>query len=71
MTKKIAEKETAEAPAKNEPKFRLDKLQNNCRKLFGVTESVFIGASAGLSKAEYSISEMKSIIKKWCEKEAE
>lgn len=56
----MANKETKAA----EPKFSIDKLQADCRKLFGVTETVFIGATTGLS-GEYTVKEMAQIIKEW------
>lgn len=54
----------------SEPKFKLKKLQENCRKLFGISESIFIGATTGLAEGEYSVSEIKTIIEKWYKKEA-
>lgn len=54
----------------SEPKFKLKKLQKNCRKLFGISESIFIGAATGLAEGEYSVSEIKTIIEKWYKKEA-
>lgn len=61
----IKERETVKQP----PKFPLEKLRENCLKLFGVTQSTFDGASHGLS-GEYTVSEMKKIIAVWQNKEA-
>lgn len=62
--KEIEIKETVKQP----PKFPLEKLRENCLKLFGVTQSTFDGASHGLS-GEYTVSEMKKIIAVWQNKE--
>lgn len=64
------EKTEKKISTESEPKFKLKKLQENCRKLFGVSESVFIGAATGLAEGEYSVSEIKTIIEKWYKKEA-
>ena len=61
----IKEKEMVKQP----PKFPLEKLRENCLKLFGVTQSTFDGAVHGLS-AEFTVSEMKKIIAVWQNKEA-
>lgn len=58
-------KETVKQP----PKFPLEKLRENCLKLFGVTQSTFDGAAHGL-KGEYAVSEIKKIIAAWQSKEA-
>lgn len=55
--------------ASAEPRFTLEKLRENCNQLFGVTDSTFAGASAGLN-GEFTVNEMKSIISVWLKKEA-
>lgn len=55
--------------AKETPqKFPLEKLAAGCMTLFGVTQSTFAGATAGMS-GEHSIAEMKEHITKWLAKE--
>lgn len=51
------------------PKFTIEKLRENCQKLFGISLSTFDGAASGL-KDEYTVMEMKEIISKWLKKEA-
>ncbi len=51
------------------PKFSVEKLGENCQKLFGISKSTFDGAASGL-KNEYTVQEMKDIISKWLKKEA-
>lgn len=54
-----------------EPKYRLDKLRENCYQIFGVDASTFAGATASLPEdGEYSVGEIKSIIERWSAKEA-
>lgn len=67
-SKEIEIKEKETETAKQPPKFSLEKLRENCLKLFGVTQSTFDGASHGLS-GEYTVSEMKKIIAAWQNKE--
>lgn len=62
--KKIETKPEVQAP----PKFTLKKLRENCMTLFGVTTSTFDGAAYSLH-GEYSVAEMKEIIRKWNKKE--
>lgn len=50
------------------PKFSVEQLRENCKKLFGVTTSTFDGATYNL-KGKYTVSEMKTIIEKWKNKE--
>lgn len=45
-------------------KFPIEKLQGNCRKLFGVSSCTFAGATAGMT-GEYTIEEIKTHIEKW------
>lgn len=53
-----------------ETKYTLEKLKEHSARLFGVSESTFIGATTGLMDKEYSISEIKNTIEKWKAKEA-
>lgn len=55
-------------PVKQPPKFPLEKLRENCLKLFDVTQSTFDGAAHGLN-GEYTVSDMKKIIAAWQNKE--
>lgn len=61
---------TEQAVSTVEPKYTLEKLKEHSVKLFGVSESTFIGATTGLEDKEYSVSEIKNIIAKWKAKEA-
>lgn len=45
-------------------KFTIEKLQENCQKLFGVSTSTFVGATYGMT-GKYSIEEMKTHIETW------
>ena len=56
----------AEAPAKAgaAPKFTLEKLRLNCRRLFGVSTSTFDGATYGLTE-KYTVEEMRAHIEAW------
>lgn len=61
----------AKAPAKvaeAEPKFTVEKLQANCRQLFGVSTSAFAGATYGMT-GKYTVKEMKAHIEAWQKKE--
>jgi len=53
-----------------EPKYTLEKLKEHSVKLFGVSESTFIGATTRLTDKEYSVSEIRNTIEKWKSKEA-
>lgn len=48
-----------------EPIFTIETLRNNSAKLFDCSSSTFDGAFFNASKAEYSISEAREIIKKF------
>lgn len=63
--------QAAEEPMKSsgERKFPYEVLKKNCMKLFGVTSSTFVGATADMEKEEYGIEEMRSIVGKWLKKE--
>ena len=45
-------------------KYPIEKLAENCRKLFGVSSCTYKMAG------EYTVEEMKTHIEKWCKKEA-
>lgn len=62
--------QTASTAVKSETKYSLEKLRANCKKLFGVSESTFIGATTGLADKEYSVREIKNAIETWYKKEA-
>lgn len=53
----------------NEQKFTLESLKKHSIRLFGVPTVVFAGATANLENKEYTVGEIKSIIKKWCRQE--
>lgn len=71
MTKKKEESkpEVQNMTEKSEPVFSVERLKENCAKLFGVSQSTFDGAAYGLS-GEYTVKEMNSLIEKWKTKEA-
>lgn len=52
-----------------ETTYKIEALRKHCRKLFGVSLATFAGAIAGIEDREYTIEEMKTIIKKWCGQE--
>lgn len=49
------------------PKYTVEKLQANCRKLFGVSTSTFAGATYGMT-GKYTVDEMKAHIEAWKKK---
>ncbi len=61
----------AEKPEKvsAQRKFPYEVLKENCMKLFHVTSSTFIGATAGKENGSYSIAEMGLLIDGWLKKE--
>lgn len=61
--------EVQEVKSASAPKFPVEKLGENCQKLFGISRSTFDGAVSGL-KGEYTVQEIKEIISKWMKKEA-
>lgn len=67
--KKEIKLEAQEVKPISAPKFSVEKLRENCQKLFGISRSTFDGAVSGL-KGEYTVSEMKENISKWMKKEA-
>lgn len=59
-----------QAVSTTEPKYTLEKLKEHSVKIFGVSESTFIGATIGLTDKEYSVNEIRNAIEKWKIKEA-
>jgi hypothetical protein len=52
--------------AKKEPCFSLERLEQDCHKLFGVTPSTFAAATNKLKKAKkYTVAEIQTAIEKW------
>ncbi|MBQ3009660.1 MAG: hypothetical protein IJA35_00795 [Clostridia bacterium] len=49
-------------------KIPIAKLRRSCVTLFGVTPSTFDGATIGLT-GSYTVDEIKTILKKWLNKE--
>lgn len=56
-----------EAKVGDAQKFTVEKLQANCRQLFGVTTSTFAGATYGMT-GKYTVDEMNAYIKAWKKK---
>jgi hypothetical protein len=50
------------------PKFSIETLSKNCKKLFGVSQSTYAGATFGLT-GEFTVEEMDGKIKNWLKKE--
>ena len=65
MKKEETKKEVQAVPV---PKFTIEQLRENCKKLFDVTASTFDGATYNL-KGKYTVSKMKAIIDRWKNKE--
>ena len=51
-------------------RFPVGTLAAHCRKVFGVSSCAFAGATHGLT-GSYTISEMKTIIENWKNKEVD
>lgn len=49
------------------PKYAIEKLRANCRKLFGVSTSTFAGATYGMT-GKYTVEEMRAHIEAWKKK---
>lgn len=49
-------------------KFTIEKLRENCQRLFGVSISTFDGATHGMSST-HTVEQIKSTIEKWGAKE--
>nr|DAG87052.1 MAG TPA: hypothetical protein [Caudoviricetes sp.] len=50
------------------PKYAVEKLQENCRQLFGVSTSTFAGATYGMT-GKYTVEEMRAHIEAWQKRE--
>ncbi len=52
-----------------EAKYKLSKLRENSKALFGISKSTFDGATVGLdAEKEYSKAEVKSAVEVWLKK---
>ena len=60
----VAERSPATA-GKQETKYQVEKLRENCVKLFNVSTSTFDGAFHGNTAQEMTINEAMSRINKW------
>lgn len=54
---------------KEDAKYPLERLKQDCLELFGVTTATFVGATAGL-EGEFSVAGVKKRIDDWKTKEA-
>lgn len=54
---------------KNEKKFTLKSLSKDSRRLFGVSNSTFAGATNDLAEGEYTVDEVKKHIEEWGKRE--
>lgn len=59
----VADNTEKTAPS-SKPKFTLERLRQDCLKIFGVTTSTFDGATCGKS-GKFTLDEMKKIIEDW------
>lgn len=66
-TSKKAVEAAAPAQGKTTKKYTVKKLQENCRQLFGVSTSTFVGVTYGMT-GTYTIEEMKTHIESWSKK---
>lgn len=64
--KKTVETE-ALAQCKTIKKYTIERLQANCRQLFGISASTFAGATYGMA-GNYTIEEMNAHIEAWKKK---
>lgn len=69
MAAKNKEATVVKAPTqgKTAKKYTVEKLQENCRELFGVSASTFAGATYGMT-GTYTVEEMKAHIEAWRKK---
>lgn len=58
------EKKTQQPEEKTPPKFEIDRLRQDCKKLFGISPSTFEGAVFGL-EGQFTVEEMRTHINKW------
>lgn len=70
MAAKNKEAAVVKAPTQGKitKKFTVEKLQANCRELFGISTSTFAGATYGMT-GTYTVEEMKAHIEAWRKKE--
>ena len=70
MKKNVGQKPTnvEHKPTETAPKFTIERLGEDCMRLFGVGIAEYAGATYGL-KGKYTVQEMKDQIKKWKEME--
>ncbi|MEZ3514473.1 MAG: hypothetical protein K1W37_04240 [Lachnospiraceae bacterium] len=68
-TNKKAVEAVAPAQGKTAKKYTVEKLQANCRQLFGVSTSTFAGATYGIT-GDYTVEEMQAHIEAWKKKGA-
>ena len=66
--RKAAGGQAAAGKAGAAPKFAVEKLQENCRQLFGVSTSTFAGATYGMT-GKYTVEEMRAHIEAWKKRE--
>lgn len=66
-TNKNAGETKAPAKGKVAKKYTVEKLQANCRQLFGASTSTFAGAAYGMT-GTYTVEEMKTHIEAWKKK---
>lgn len=64
---KSATNSAVSVQSETEQKYTVDKLRENCRRLFGVSTSTFAGATYGMT-GKYSVKEMRSHIDAWGKK---
>lgn len=64
QTAKVENTQTPPVKAAVEKKFPLEKLRANCKKLFGVTDCTFAGATHGMT-GDYTVNEIKAQLEKW------
>lgn len=57
----------ASTQGKTTKKFTVEKLQANCRELFGISTSTFAGATYGMT-GMYTIEEMRAHLEAWKKK---
>ncbi len=64
QTPKAEKVQTSAQKAESKKVFPLEKLQANCKELFGVTDCTFVGATYGMT-GSHTIEEIKARIDKW------
>ena len=69
MASKAKEVSAAVETQEAEPRFTVERLQQNAYELFGVPTSTFVGATAGL-EGLFTVEEIKARIESWSKEEA-